>query len=159
MVAHVRTCVFLVFPRLDLAIILLLVLYFFKCLFVGALRSIMISTSLYLCFNPVCTLHPVTLHVRRQHMLQTHQRPRSCGVFVAVNCNLGTVVGEKEGAVASIPGNEGKIAQAWVKVQGGLRVFSVYFWHSEGWTPKNEALLEAGVLRARVTQTSLAGGM
>ena len=24
----------------------------------------------------------------------------------------------------------------------GLRIFSVYFWHSEGWTSRNEALLE-----------------
>ena len=29
------------------------------------------------------------------------------GVFVAVDSNVGAVVGEKEGAVTSIPGNEG----------------------------------------------------
>ena len=52
----------------------------------------------------------------------------------------------------SIPGNEGKMAQAWVNVRGGLRVFSVYFWHQEGWTPRNEALLEAVVKQARVTR-------
>ena len=53
----------------------------------------------------------------------------------------GAVVGEEEeGTVASILGNEGRITQAWVDVQGGVRVFSVYFWHSEGWTPRNEAL-------------------
>ena len=45
--------------------------------------------------------------------------------------------------IESIPGNEGRIAHAWVNVRGGLRIFSVYFWHSEGWTPRNEALLEA----------------
>ena len=39
--------------------------------------------------------------------------------------------------------NEGRIAQAWVNVRGGMRVFSVSFWHSEGWTPRNEALMEA----------------
>ena len=54
--------------------------------------------------------------------------------FVAVNSNLGAVVGEKEGAVMSFPSNEGRIAQAWVSVRGCTRVFSVYFWHSEGWT-------------------------
>ena len=27
--------------------------------------------------------------------------------------------------------------------------FSVYFWHSEGWTSRNEALLEAVVKRAK----------
>ena len=32
--------------------------------------------------------------------------------------NLGTEVGEREGAVASIPGNEGRITQAWVNVRG-----------------------------------------
>ena len=34
------------------------------------------------------------------------QKHTSGGVFVAVDSNLGTVVGEKEGAVTSIPGNE-----------------------------------------------------
>ena len=58
------------------------------------------------------------------------------GVFVAIDSNLGAVVGAEEGAIESIPGNEGRIAQAWVNVRGGLRVFSVYFWHSEGWTPR-----------------------
>ena len=32
-------------------------------------------------------------------------------------------VGEEEGTAASIPGNEGRITQAWVDVQGGMRVF------------------------------------
>ena len=58
----------------------------------------------------------------------------------------------KKGAIESIPGNEGRIAQAWVDVGGGLRVFSVYFWHSEGWTPRNEAILEAVLKRARTTK-------
>ena len=65
---------------------------------------------------------------------------------------MGAVVGEEEGAVASIPGNEGRITQAWENVRGGVRVFAVYFWHSEGWTPRNEALLEAVLKRARVTR-------
>ena len=38
--------------------------------------------------------------------------------------------------------------------RGGLRVFSVYFWHSEGWTPRNEALLEAVVKQANTTRHS-----
>ena len=71
---------------------------------------------------------------------------------MAVNSNLGAVVGAEEGAVVSIPGNEGGLAQAWVNVRGGLRVFSVYFWHSESWTPRNEALLEAVVRRAKTTR-------
>ena len=76
----------------------------------------------------------------------------SGGVFVAVDSNLGAIVGAEEGAIESIPGNEGRIAQAWVNVRGGLRIFSVYFWHSEGWTPRNEALLEAVLKRARTTR-------
>ena len=47
---------------------------------------------------------------------------------------------------------EGRGAQAWANVRGGLRVFSVYFRHSESWTPRNEALLEALVRQAKVTR-------
>ena len=66
----------------------------------------------------------------------------SGGVFVAVDNNLGAVVGAEEGAMA----------QAWVNVRGGLRIFSVYFWHSEGWAPRNEALLEAVLKQASTTR-------
>ena len=34
------------------------------------------------------------------------------GVFVAVDNNLEAVIGKEDGAVASIPGNEGRSAQA-----------------------------------------------
>ena len=30
-----------------------------------------------------------------------------------------------------------------------MRVFSAYIWHSEGWTPRNEPLMEAVLKRAR----------
>ena len=73
-------------------------------------------------------------------------------VFVAVDSNLGAVVGAQEGATDSISGNEGRIAQAWLNVRGGVRVFSVYFWHSGGWTPRNEALLEAVLRQAQTTR-------
>ena len=76
----------------------------------------------------------------------------SGGVFVAIDSNLGSVVGAEEGAIESIPGNEGRIAQAWVNVRGGLRIFSVYFWHSEGWSSRNEVLLEAVLKRTRTTK-------
>ena len=46
------------------------------------------------------------------------QKHTSGGVSVAVDSNLGAVVGEKEGAVKSIPGNEGRIAKVWVNVRG-----------------------------------------
>ena len=76
----------------------------------------------------------------------------SGGIFVEVDSNLGAVVGAEEEATESIPGNEGRIAQARVNVRGELRVFSVHFWHSEGWTPRNEALLEAVVNQAKGTR-------
>ena len=41
----------------------------------------------------------------------------SGGVFVAIDSNVGAVVGAEEGAIESIPGNEGRIAQAWVNVR------------------------------------------
>ena len=39
-----------------------------------------------------------------------------------------------------------------VNVRGGLRVFSDFFLHSEGHTPRNEALMEAVVNQARTTR-------
>ena len=36
--------------------------------------------------------------------------------------------------------------------QRDLRIFSVYFWHSDGWTPRNEAIIEAVLKRARTTK-------
>ena len=73
-------------------------------------------------------------------------------VFVAVDSNLVSISGKEGGALESIPGNEGRIAQAWVSVRGGLRVFSVDFWHSEGWTRKHEASMEAVVKQVGTTR-------
>ena len=86
-----------------------------------------------------------------EEMAGDEDRKRTSGVFVAVDSNLGAVVGAEEGTIESIPGNEGRIAQAWVNVRGGLRIFSVYFWHSEGYV-ENEVLLEAVLKRARTTK-------
>ena len=52
-------------------------------------------------------------------------------------------------AVMSIPGNEGRIAQAMGECQRKLRIFSVYFWHSDA---ENEAILAAVLKRARTTK-------
>ena len=57
-----------------------------------------------------------------------------------------------EGVARSIPRNEERIAQAWVKLRRGMWVFAEYFWHSEGWTPKNEALINGVVNQARTTR-------
>ena len=75
----------------------------------------------------------------------------SGGVSVAVDSNLGAVVGTEEGAVESVPSNEGRMALARVNVPRGMCVFSVYSWHSEGWTPRNEALFEAVVKHVKAT--------
>ena len=53
------------------------------------------------------------------------QKHSSGGVFVAVDSNLGAVIGEKEGAVMSIPGNEGRVAQVWVNVRGGCECLQI----------------------------------
>ena len=74
---------------------------------------------------------------------------------MAVGSNLGAVVREKEGSVATIPGNEGRITQA----RGGMRVFSENFWQLEGWTPRNEATDRGSVKASQSCQTSMAGGM
>ena len=52
-------------------------------------------------------------------------------------------------AVMSIPGNEGRIAQAMGECQRKLRIFSVYFWRSDA---ENEAVLAAVLKRARTTK-------
>ena len=71
------------------------------------------------------------------------ERTRQENFFVPIDSNLGVVVGAEEGATESILGNEGRTAQAWLNVRGGLRIFSVHLWHSEVWSSRNEALLEA----------------
>ena len=69
---------------------------------------------------------------------------------MAVDSNLGAVVGGEE-AVTSIPGNERIITQVRVNVRG-MRMFAAFFWHTEGWSPRNEAILEAVLKRARTTK-------
>ena len=76
----------------------------------------------------------------------------SGGICVAIDSNLRAVVGTEEGAIESIPGSERRIALAWVNVRGGLRIFSVYIWHPEGWTSRTEVLLEAVLKRTRTTR-------
>ena len=59
---------------------------------------------------------------------------------------------DEEGAVESIPGNEGRIAQAWVKVRGMLQVFALYIGHSEDWTLRDDPLMEAVVKHAATSR-------
>ena len=76
----------------------------------------------------------------------------SGGVFVAIDSHFGAVIDKEEGAVGSILGNEGRIAQAWVNVRRGMLFSPCTFWHSEGWTPRKEALMGAVVKQARTTR-------
>ena len=43
-------------------------------------------------------------------------------VFSAVDGAVSSVVDKANGAVRTIPGNEGLSVQAWIKVKGGLEV-------------------------------------
>ena len=53
--------------------------------------------------------------------------------------------------MASIPGNEDRITQAWVNVGEVCEFFGVFMALGR-LTPRNEALLEAVLKRARVTR-------
>ena len=50
---------------------------------------------------------------------------------------------------AGLEQQDGTTAQFWVNCKGGLQIFAVHSWHSEGWTERNEALMEAVMLRTR----------
>ena len=67
----------------------------------------------------------------------------SGGVFVAIDSNLGPVVGAEEGAIESIPGNEGRIAHAR-RIAYLLSLLSAF----RGWS-RNEVLLAAVLKRTR----------
>ena len=66
--------------------------------------------------------------------------------------DLGAVADKEEGTVMSTLGNEGRVVHAWVNVRGGIRVFAVHFWHSEGWTWRNGASMETVNKQARTAR-------
>ena len=41
----------------------------------------------------------------------------------------------------------------WINCQGGLFVLEACFWHTEGWTPRNEAIMEA-ILKSAASSVS-----
>ena len=51
----------------------------------------------------------------------------------------------------SIPGNE-EFTQVLVNVRGGMRMFLANFQHTEGRSPRNEAILGPVLKRARATK-------
>ena len=62
----------------------------------------------------------------------------SGGVFVAIDSNVGAVVDKEEGTVT-------KHGRMFEEVCGFCRKF----WHSEGWTPRQKALMEGVVKQTR----------
>ena len=83
----------------------------------------------------------------------------SGGVFVALDSNLGAVVGAEEGAIDS--GNEVRIAQAWVNVRGVFACFLgvLLALTQKAGPPRNETLLETVVKEAKSHQTPVVGGV
>ena len=71
---------------------------------------------------------------------------------MATDSDLGAMIDKEEGAVRSLLGKRSINRPSMGKMSEGLRVFALYSWHSEGWTPRNEALMEAVVKQARTTR-------
>ena len=86
------------------------------------------------------------------------QKHSSGGVFVAVDSNLGVVVGETEGAVTSNPGNEGRITKAWVKCAWVHEFFSILGAYG-GMVPKKRSHFGGGAEESQSHSTSMARGM
>ena len=63
--------------------------------------------------------------------------------MIAANSHVPIVVEQNGGTVDAGEEHQGMIAKMCIQWQGGLSVFAVWFWHTEGWTPRNEDILEA----------------
>ena len=60
---------------------------------------------------------------------QTRSTRQGASASLLIDGALSPVVNKENGAVKTVPGNEGRIVRHNVK--GGLQVFAIYFWHSE----------------------------
>ena len=67
----------------------------------------------------------------------------SAGTFVAAPKHWGLewVWPTRGWQTKAMSAHQGRIAMAWTPILRGLTVFSVYFYHSEGWTERNQQLL------------------
>ena len=65
--------------------------------------------------------------------------------MIAVKKEVPSVVDTAGGKVDGLEEHEGRIAHNWVKLTTKVARTSLqlYFWHSSGWTARNEALMEA----------------
>ncbi len=71
----------------------------------------------------------------------------SAGVLVGAPCHVGCEpLCPFPGWDQSPAGCTGRLAVAWIHIQGGVAVLSAYFWHSEGWSCRNQALTRQMVL-------------
>ena len=64
---------------------------------------------------------------------------------MTIDSDIDAVADKEEGAVICILGNERRIDHAWENITESIRGFAKQLWHSEGWTPRNEALMETVV--------------
>ena len=58
----------------------------------------------------------------------------------------------KERVPLSMFGSEGRIIQGWVNARRGVRILFVCMLHSEGWTLRDQFLMEAVVKESRTTR-------
>ena len=67
----------------------------------------------------------------------------SAGTFVAAPKHWGLewVWPTRGWQTKAMSAHQGRIAMAWTPILRALTVFSVYFYHSEGWTERNQQLL------------------
>ena len=52
-----------------------------------------------------------------------------------------------------LEGNEGCVAEIWIKCQEGVHIFVVCFWHCEVWSVRDEALVSAVLKRVANTRS------
>ena len=76
---------------------------------------------------------------------------RQMGVLVAYDSGIVWSTKDKEPLCLFLETKE-ESPEAWVSVRGGMRIFALYFWHSEELTPRHEALMEAVVEQASTTR-------
>ena len=94
--------------------------------------------------------------VTNERASSDHRKHTSGGVFIAADSNLGRS-GEREGAVASIAGNKGKITELG-KCAGHASVFGVLLALGR-MDPEERSLAGGSVEASQSYQTSVAGGM
>ena len=49
--------------------------------------------------------------------------------------------------------NEGRRAEPWANCLQGIHDFTMYFWHSEGWSIRSEELIRAALSRVAATKS------